>query len=146
MVSMSKLVSDFGTTLFPSLLFGWVPAHVAPFPPASARFAHSRALFSFDPSPRQQNTSSLVRQLRAKPEADREAKGEACLLAEPCADLAALPKGGTSRTVRRTVTAEPWTREAGSVGTGGRTTQLKETPLRLCVFAFFFLSPQTLGL
>ena len=71
MVSMSKIVSDFGTTLFPSLLFGWVPAHVAPFPPASARFAHSRALFSFDPSPRQQNTSSLVRQLRAKPEADR---------------------------------------------------------------------------
>ena len=45
------------------------------------------------------------------------------MLAEPCADLAALPKGA-----------------------GGRTTQLKETPLRLCVFAFFFLSPQTLGL
>ena len=89
-------------------------------------------------------SSSPVRQRRAKPEAEREAKGEVSLLAEPCADLAALPKGGTSRTVRRTVTAEPWTREAGSVGTGGRTTQLKETlcvfaPWRLCVSVFLCL-------
>jgi len=68
-------------------------------------------------------SSSPVRQRRAKPEAEREAKGEVSLLAEPCADLAALPKGA-----------------------GGRRTQLKETlcvfaPWRLCVSVFFvFLS------
>jgi len=49
---------------------------------------------------------------KAKPEAEREAKGEASLLAEPCADLAALPKGA-----------------------GGRTTTLKDSPLRLCALA-----------
>lgn len=57
-------------------------------------------------------SSNPVRQLQAKPEAEREAKGETSLLAEPCADLAAL-----------------WN------GAGGRTTQLKETPLRLSAFA-----------
>ena len=93
-------------------LSGSVPAHVARFPPASARFAYNRALFNFDPSPSPQNTSSRVRQRRAKPEAEREAKGEASLLAEPCADLAALPKGA-----------------------GGRTALLKGTPLRLCALA-----------
>ena len=59
---------------------------------------------------------------KAKPEAEREAKGEASLLAEPCADLAALPKGGTR------------SGEAG-MGTGGRTTTLKDSPLRLCALA-----------
>ena len=63
-------------------------------------------------SPGNRKSPNPVRQRRAKPEAEREAKGEASLLAEPCADLAALPKGG-----------------------GGRTTQLKETPLRLCALA-----------
>ena len=50
-VSMSKLVSDSGAVLFPTRLSGSVPAHVARFPPASARFAYSRVLFNSDPSP-----------------------------------------------------------------------------------------------
>ncbi len=46
----------------PTQTFGVVLAHVARYPPASARFGYSRALFNFDSSPGQQNVSSPVRQ------------------------------------------------------------------------------------
>jgi len=51
---MSKLVPDSRTAMFPPRLPGWVPAHVARFPTASAHFVYSRALFGVEPSPGQQ--------------------------------------------------------------------------------------------
>ncbi len=135
-ISMSKLGFDSGTTLCiahagrsatftasPWLPFGlramslptlsgWVPAHVARFPPASARFAYSRALIgglqnsgSLDrlsglADPLLGSMADVVQQTghlpsgppkRAKPAAEREVKGKASLLAEPRADRTVGP-------------------------------------------------------
>ncbi len=111
-VSMSKLGSDSGTVLIPSRTSGWVPAHVARFPPASARSTCRRALFRRRLQPRPTRHPLPWSAERAKPAAEREATGEESSLAEPRTDRTAFLKG-----------------------TGGRTAPLKGTPLRLCVFA-----------